>query len=64
MNKSIQTQVYKRLIDDITALYDVAHHALVEAYLPGCHTYEKIASQGHFLNQELLNKGLAQPWRS
>jgi hypothetical protein len=33
MKKSIQTQVYKRLIDDITALYDVARHALVEAYL-------------------------------
>lgn len=33
-------------------------------YLPGCHKYERIASQGRFLNQELLDKGLAQPWRS
>jgi hypothetical protein len=32
MKKSVQTQVYKRLIDDIPALYDVARHALVEAY--------------------------------
>ena len=90
MTKSIQTRVYKKLIDDITALYDVARHALVEAYwqigkriviqtyktdkyahyladvfyLPGCHKYEKITGQGHFLNQELLDKGLAQPWKS
>jgi len=33
-------------------------------YLPGCHKYEKIASQGHFLNQELLDKGLARLWKS
>jgi endonuclease YncB( thermonuclease family) len=32
-------------------------------YLPGCHKYEKIASQGHFLNQELLDKGLAKIWK-
>jgi len=32
MTKSIQTRVYKKLIDDITALYDVARRALVEAY--------------------------------
>ncbi len=29
MNKSVQTQVYKRRIHEITALYDVACHALV-----------------------------------
>jgi endonuclease YncB( thermonuclease family) len=32
-------------------------------YLPGCKQYERIASQGHFLNQELLDKGLAQAWK-
>jgi hypothetical protein len=32
MDESIQTQAYKKLISDITALYDVARHALVEAY--------------------------------
>jgi endonuclease YncB( thermonuclease family) len=30
-------------------------------YLPGVSSYERIASDGHYLNQELLNKGLAKP---
>ena len=32
MNKSIQIRMYKKLVNDITALYDVARHAVVEAY--------------------------------
>ncbi len=32
MNKSIQIRMYKRLINDITSLYDVARHAVIEAY--------------------------------
>ena len=32
MNKSIQIRMYKKLVNDITSLYDVARHALVEAY--------------------------------
>ena len=32
MNKSIQIRMYKKLVNDITALYDVARHAVIEAY--------------------------------
>jgi endonuclease YncB( thermonuclease family) len=32
MNKAIQTQYYERLLEDIKGFYDVARHALVEAY--------------------------------
>jgi endonuclease YncB( thermonuclease family) len=30
-------------------------------YLPGVSSYERICSDGLYLNQELLDKGLAQP---
>ncbi len=32
MKKNLQKNTYSQLVEDITDLYDYAHHALVEAY--------------------------------
>ncbi len=45
-----KTDKYDRYLSDIL-------------YLAGCKKAEQIASQGHYLNQELLEKGLASLWK-